>query len=427
MLAFIHLSDIHFTKYSGDQYDIDQDLRDELLRDISVFFKRCIHRVDGVLICGDIAFSGQEPEYVAATSFLDRIFETVQLEKSRVFCVPGNHDVDRSIAKKGMSVKHIQDTLKNQISVEAYDKCLEGIFRTDTDIAALYSPIGCYNEKFAAQYSCSLAPGKAKWEQDLPLDAHYKLRLVGINSTITSNEEDNLPDGSEEQMRISHMQVPSREDNTVCLSLCHHPPECWFDPDHKIRQIMNRRVAVQLYGHKHLQTIKQEGNSLIVGSGAANPSRMEDEWIPRYNWITLDVKENAGKAVLHVKIFPRILDKCEDQFEADKNSCSSGQEFLEMEISLSNQDVEAIMQNEEAECEHNESSKISADSWERSFVYDFMNLPFFRREYILQKLNLIQAEDEGLTHTELLEPIIYRAKEKKIVDELLREIERMKG
>ena len=40
MLAFIHLSDIHFTKYSGDQYDIDQDLRDELLRDISAFFKR---------------------------------------------------------------------------------------------------------------------------------------------------------------------------------------------------------------------------------------------------------------------------------------------------------------------------------------------------------------------------------------------------
>ena len=75
---------------------------------------------------------------------------------------------------------------------------------------------------------------------------------------------------------------------------------------------------------------------------------MEDEWIPRYNWITLDVKENAGKAVLHVKIFPRILDKCEDQFEADKNSCSSGQEFLEMEISLSNQDVEAIMQNSAA-------------------------------------------------------------------------------
>lgn len=68
-----------------------------------------------------------------------------------------------------------------------------------------------------------------------------------------------------------------------------------------------------------------------------------------------------------------------------------------------------------------------ADSWERSFVYDFMNLPFFRRERILQKLNLIQAEDEGLTHAELLEPIIYRAKEKKIVDELLREIERMKG
>ena len=41
MLAFIHLSDIHFTKYSGDQYDIDQDLRDELLRDIQNLVSCC--------------------------------------------------------------------------------------------------------------------------------------------------------------------------------------------------------------------------------------------------------------------------------------------------------------------------------------------------------------------------------------------------
>lgn len=86
MLAFIHLSDIHFTKYSGDQYDIDQDLRDELLRDISVFFKRCIHRVDGVLICGDIAFSGQESEYVAATSFLQMIIWITAGGKNLVSC-----------------------------------------------------------------------------------------------------------------------------------------------------------------------------------------------------------------------------------------------------------------------------------------------------------------------------------------------------
>jgi len=27
MLSFIHLSDIHFQKYSGDAYDLDADLR----------------------------------------------------------------------------------------------------------------------------------------------------------------------------------------------------------------------------------------------------------------------------------------------------------------------------------------------------------------------------------------------------------------
>lgn len=35
MLSFIHLSDIHFRRYSGDLYDIDNDLRAELIHDIS--------------------------------------------------------------------------------------------------------------------------------------------------------------------------------------------------------------------------------------------------------------------------------------------------------------------------------------------------------------------------------------------------------
>ena len=35
MLSFIHLSDIHFRTFSGDPFDIDEDLRSELIYDIS--------------------------------------------------------------------------------------------------------------------------------------------------------------------------------------------------------------------------------------------------------------------------------------------------------------------------------------------------------------------------------------------------------
>lgn len=47
MLSFIHLSDIHFHKYSGDAYDIDHDLRCEIIRDISYEYRKKISTIDG--------------------------------------------------------------------------------------------------------------------------------------------------------------------------------------------------------------------------------------------------------------------------------------------------------------------------------------------------------------------------------------------
>ena len=423
MLAFIHLSDIHFNKSSGDPYDIDQDLRDELLYDISRCYDNIIRKIDGILICGDIAFSGKKEEYSIATSFLDEIFKKVPLEKDRVFCVPGNHDVDRSIAKSGMSVRCLHHALKSAATVTNFDSCLGRIFRNKMDAEALYSPIACYNEEFAAKYSCKSTQDRPNWEQDIMLHGNYTLRLIGINSTIVSSEEDSLPGGREEPMRISRMQIPSRKENAIYLSLCHHPPECWFDPENILKQRMNHRVALQLYGHKHLQTIKREGNSLIVGCGAANPVREDADWVPRYNWITLDVSENKGVPALIVKIYPRILDKDEDRFEADRMSCE-GQEFIEFLIDLVDQDAElARLEKTQQEKE----SKVFVDSWERRFAYDFMNLPYYKREVILQKLNLKYPEDDGMKHTELLKIIIHRAEAKECVDELLAEITRAKG
>ena len=46
MLSFIHLSDIHFHKYSGDAYDIDHDLRCEIIRDISYEYRKKISTID---------------------------------------------------------------------------------------------------------------------------------------------------------------------------------------------------------------------------------------------------------------------------------------------------------------------------------------------------------------------------------------------
>lgn len=418
MLSFIHLSDIHFRTFSGDPFDIDENLRSELIYDISHNLTKEISSIDGILVCGDIAFSGQAIEYKVAIEFLERICDLLKIEKSHIFCVPGNHDVDQNITRSSASVKALQDKLEQTKNSTEFDWQLSEMFRNTQDSSVLYSPITCYNEKFATMYGCSLAPNRPIWKQEMDFEGNYKLCIVGINSTIISNHEDHRDNGGEKLMRIGEIQIPSRKENTIFLSLCHHPPECWEDPERRLALKINNRIAIQLYGHKHEQAIECYKNALLIKSGATHPSRFEEGWIPRYNWICLKIDKVDSCDVLTVRIYPRVLDKTSSKFEPD-TSIPDGKEYIEYSLPLSecmnldNATPPEVMP---------EQSVLSVSSWERSFIYDFMSLPFLCRERILKKFALEKPKDEGKKHTELLEEIISRAKESGCEAQLVEEV-----
>lgn len=425
MLAFIHLSDIHFNKYSGDPYDVDKDLRNEVLHDIANYCKKAILEINGILICGDIAFSGQAVEYQTASEFLDQICAELSIDRTHIFCVPGNHDVDQNITKNASSVKFLQHQLESAISQADYDDRLAKLLRSPQDAQALGSPIQYYNETFAAQYRCDYTQDKLLWQQSIPIDVEYSLCLVGINSTLISSEEDHISEIQEKPMRIGNCQIPKRSSRTVYLSLCHHPPECWRDPDKLLSEKMNDRVAVQLYGHKHIQTIKFNGKSLIVGSGAAHPCRTYGEWTPRYNWITLSVDNQNGTHYLIMRIYPRVLNEAQTAFEPEKG-LPDGIEYREFTINLEeaangktlSKDTKTVQEKEP------DTSGMAVHSWQRRFIYDFMNLPFSRRRDILTKLNLDRLEDGETRHICLLDCYIKRAEEQECVNQLLEEVKR---
>ncbi|MEN8130389.1 MAG: metallophosphoesterase [Pseudomonadota bacterium] len=50
---------------------------------------------DFILATGDISFSGKTDEYTFAADFFDAISTASGVPKERVFCIPGNHDIDR--------------------------------------------------------------------------------------------------------------------------------------------------------------------------------------------------------------------------------------------------------------------------------------------------------------------------------------------
>ncbi len=427
MLSFIHLSDIHFQKYSGDAYDLDADLRNELLIDLRKNFPKSISTASGILICGDIAFSAQEREYTVASSFLEEVCQRVSLDPSRVFCVPGNHDVDQGITRGSLSLKSLQHDIEIAGPQEA-EKLLGQICRNSLDAQTLCAPIERYNA-FATKYRCGFTQNVVAWEQDMSLDDTHTLCIVGMNSTLISSERDHVDENTERPMRLSLSQIPKRRDNTVFLSLCHHPPACWIDPDGKLQSKMDARVAVQLYGHKHLQTVRRTKQGIAVGSGATHPVRTEMDWIPRYNWITLETGQKAGKGILTVRIYPRVLNRDETAFIVDP-VLQNGQNYLEYDIFLDEPEdisgddafgmADAMYQTE---TEQPTSHPLLVDSWERTFIYDFMNLSFYARKRVVEVLSLDHPEDVGKTHAELLDCYIERVKAERQVEKLLDQIQ----
>ena len=266
---------------------------------------------------------------------------------------------------------------------------------------------------------------KPYWKKSMELDDGFILSLWGINSTIISNSDDHKEKDVERKMRISRMQIPKREANTVYMTLCHHPTECWNDPDNELAHIINKRSVIQLYGHKHLQTIEKKDNTIIIGSGAAHPSRREPDWIPRYNWITINLVNDNSIRYLEVKIYPRIWN--DDKFICDDSNCveEAGKKMNYSYYKLAISDSVSYTNNT---LTHVQSDIVDEPSWKRPFVYSFINLPTVTRQSILEMFELFSLEDdEGKKHSEMLLDIISRAETKQCVQALIETVNNIKG
>src|SRR5262249_36124293 len=93
---FVHLSDIHFGQDVGAVHGPHQNVRSELIRDCQ---ERCgvIGGADGILINGDVAFSGKKEQFDRAAAWIGEIAAAVGCsEETDVRVIPGNHDIDRS-------------------------------------------------------------------------------------------------------------------------------------------------------------------------------------------------------------------------------------------------------------------------------------------------------------------------------------------
>ena len=332
-LSFIQLSDIHFNKNSGNPYDIDNALREGLLNDIRHSARDVLETVDGLLVCGDIAFSAQPDEYKIAKDFLRQIADIFNLSLSKVYCVAGNHDVDQAVTRKSKLLQLAQKRLVEleRENPDLVDREIDDLQNDPIGSGILFSALGNYNsavEEMSSNYSIA----KPNWQSSIPLE-DYELWIYGMNSVLISSHLDHFDDfgirvyGKERKMVINQGQIPAVKWKGIYLSMCHHPPECWSNKE--LSEFMDKRVKIQLYGHIHRQSIDANEERIRIYSGALQPEHGKD-WKPQYNWLQLYIEGDE----LFVDIYPREYERVSGKFVSESVACDSGKIFKRCRLKL---------------------------------------------------------------------------------------------
>ena len=250
-IIFLHLSDIHFTYEKNQKLEVDADIRNEVELDLD----RCINKfsfnnIKSVLITGDIAYHAKADEYERATDWLDKICQKMNLSERKVKCVPGNHDVHIPTVNASETIKSIRAEINNS-NIENIDDILKRKLNDSESGKLLLKPFHEYN-KFSRKYECNINNKDPWWDYDFTLNDGSKLRLRGINTALVS---DLLDDKDKKKLIIGIKEATvSRCEGVTIGTLSHHPTD-WIKRKDEIESKLNSRARIQLFGHKHLQTI----------------------------------------------------------------------------------------------------------------------------------------------------------------------------
>lgn len=426
-LVLVHLSDIHFTRASGNVHDVDQTVRDELLRDVEAVTKK-LGAANGVLVTGDIAFSGKKEEYQHAAEWLRKVCEAVGCEEQKVAVVPGNHDVDRGLAAD-LITKMIHETMRG-LDGAAIDAKLREYFTHTGSANALLAPLAQYNV-FAQPYECDVSDKRPFWQRDLRLSCGTTIRMRGLCSAYVSNAED---DRNRMVLGTAYAGV-RREDGVLYLTLCHHPPD-WFRDQDPVEDLLKSRVHIQLFGHKHAHRVDVINEKVRLVAGATHPDRREPAWLPTYNVLEIGRRDEDS---IGLRLHHRRWHQAETKFVADHDP-NTGKEHREYKWSgfprrnpVASPEVptgvlagsaQAVAEQVAAPAPLAVDSSPNSEDHKQRLTFRFLRLPTLDRYQIALKLGLMREGDDALPPNTVFLEVFQRAVDARRLADLWDETEK---
>ena len=257
-LRILHLSDLHIGKERSSEWRMRRVLGEAWTRNLHDI--AADGPVDLVCFTGDLAQSGQAAQYEEASRFVNEVLSVLKVPKSRFFCVPGNHDVDRTLAKPAWK-KLREDAWR--ANAQEYSRWIAGGgapplgFKASWPDAVLTRQ-GAYRAWLELMGLQALHPERSPHKRlgyrvSLDLGLEAPLHVVGLDSAWLAG--DNYDQGN---LRLTDEQIARllRDDQGDRLPgwtivLVHHPLSDLADGREAQRLLSEFGVSLLLHGHLH--------------------------------------------------------------------------------------------------------------------------------------------------------------------------------
>ncbi len=242
-VRWLHISDLHLrTTENGPQ----RAVLSAMLESLGNRYTQS-DAIDFIVVTGDLAFSGAAAEYRLVEDFLGRMATSTCVDPNRMFCVPGNHDVQRKLSK--LAFRGARESLHNQAAV--YE-----LFADEDEREALlrrHSGYRDFQSRFWRGQEREYTPDGLAYVSMINVD-DLDVAIVGLNSSWLAqggpSDEGMLVVG-EGQVRAA-LEMAEGHQPHILLALQHHPFESLrgFDEPSVRRRLEDACDFVHL-GHLH--------------------------------------------------------------------------------------------------------------------------------------------------------------------------------
>ena len=268
-IRWLHISDLHLRESGVWSQDA---VLAAMLDDVS---RRMAAGIvfDFVLVTGDLAYSGQASEYALVEKFIEDLALTTDLTRAEIFCIPGNHDIDRSRQTKCFSGARL--TLQSETDIYSF---LSSEEERNTLLIRLQE-FRLFHERCFTDQPRSATNDGLGYVSIVDID-DIRIAVVGLNSAWLA-DGGRLDHG---QLLLGECQVTSafeiakRANPHIVIGMAHHPFSLLSEFD---RPPTQRRLEDACHffhcGHLHVpdasNVATKSGNCLTLAAGASFESR----------------------------------------------------------------------------------------------------------------------------------------------------------